>query len=52
MDIVNLIYGSSAISKSSLYIWKLSVYILLKPNLKDLGHYLASMGNEHNCVVA
>jgi len=25
---------------------------LLKPNLKDLGHYLASMGNEHNCVVA
>ena len=34
-DIGNLISGSSAFSKSSLYIWKFSVHILLKPRLKD-----------------
>ena len=31
MDITNLISGSSAFSKSSLYIWKFLVYILMKP---------------------
>ena len=31
----NFISGSSALSKSSLYIWKFSVHVLLKPNLKD-----------------
>ena len=36
MDVGNLISGSSAFSKSSLYIWKLSVHILLKPTPKDL----------------
>ena len=30
-DVGNLISGSSAFSKSSLNIWKFSVYILLKP---------------------
>ena len=35
-----LISGSSAFSKSSLYIWKFSVHILLKPNLKDFEHDL------------
>ena len=30
-DVGNLISGSSAFSKSSLYIWKFSVHILLKP---------------------
>ena len=39
----NLISGSSAFSKSSLYIWKFLVYVLLKPSLKDFEHYLASM---------
>ena len=43
MDVGNLISGSSAFSKSSLYIWKFSVHILLKPNLMDFEHYLASM---------
>ena len=43
MDIGNLISGSSAFSKSSLCIWKFSVPMLLKPVLKDLEHYLASM---------
>ena len=42
-DVGNLISGSSAFSKSSLYIWKFLVYILLKPSLKDFEHYLASM---------
>ena len=28
-------HGSSAFSKSSLYIWKFSVHILLKSSLKD-----------------
>ena len=35
MDVSNLISGSSAFSKSSLYIWKFSVHLLLKPSLKD-----------------
>ena len=47
----NLMSGSSAFSKSSLYIWNFSVHILLKPCLKDFEHYLASMWNECNCVV-
>ena len=42
-DISNLISGSSAFSKSSLYIWKFSGPILLKPSLKDFEHYFASM---------
>ena len=50
-DVGSLISGSSALSKSGLYIWKFSVHILLKPSFKDLEHYLASMWNEHNCVV-
>ena len=48
---LNLISGSSAFSKSNLYIWKFSVHVLLKPNLKDFEHYLASMWNEHSCGV-
>ena len=47
----NLISGSSAFSKCNLYIWKVSVHILLKPSLKDFEHYLASTWNECNCVV-
>ena len=42
-DVGDLISGSSAFSKSSLYIWKFSVHILLKPSLEDFEHYLASM---------
>ena len=34
-DVGNLTSGSSAFSKSSLYIWKFLVHILLKPSLKD-----------------
>ena len=32
-DVGNLISGSSAFSKSSLYIWKFLVHVLLKPSL-------------------
>ena len=39
----NLISSSSASLKPSLYIWKFSVYIPLKPSLKDFEHSLASM---------
>ena len=39
----NLISGSSAFSKSSLYIWKFLVDVLLKPSLKDFEYYLASI---------
>ena len=42
-DVGNLISGISAFSKSSLYIWKFSVHILLKSSLKDFEHYLASI---------
>ena len=38
-DVGDLISGSSAFSKSSLYIWKFTVHILLKPSLKDLVSY-------------
>ena len=51
VDVGNLISGSSAICKSSIYIWRLSVHILLKPSLKDFDHNLASMWNECNCMV-
>ena len=42
-DVGNLIFGSFAFLKSSLYIWKFLVHVLLKPSLKDVEHYLASM---------
>ena len=51
VDIGNLIFVSPAFSKSSLYIWKFSAHMLLKPSLKDFEHYLASMLNECNCEV-
>ena len=41
-DVGNLISGSSAFSKSSLY-WKFLVHILLKPSLKDFEHYRAGL---------
>ena len=49
MDVGNLMSGSSAFSKSSLYIWKFSV--LLKPCLKYFEYYLTNMRNECSCAV-
>ena len=42
-DVDNLISGSSAFSKYSLYIWKFSVHVLLKSSLKDFEHNSTSM---------
>ena len=39
-DVGNLISGSSAFSKTSLYIWKFTVHVFLKPGLEN---YFASM---------
>ena len=50
-DVGNLISGSSAFSKSSLNIWKFSVYVLWKPSLENFENYLASVWDECNCVV-
>ena len=51
VDVGNLISGSSACSKPSLYICKFLVHIFLKTSLKDFEHYFASMWNECNCTV-
>ena len=50
-DIGNLISGSSAFLKSSLNIWKFPVHVLLKPELENFEHYLASVWDECNCAV-
>ena len=43
MDVGNLIYGSSAFSKTSLNIWKFMVHTLLKPGLENFEHDFTSM---------
>ena len=47
---LTVISDSSAFSQSSLYIWKFSVHVRLKPSLKNFEHYLTSMWNKHNCI--
>ena len=42
-DVGNLISGSSAFSKSGLYIWKFSVRVLMKPSLENFEHYFGCM---------
>jgi len=37
----NLISGSSALSKTSLNIWKFSIHVLLKPSLENVEHDFA-----------
>ena len=39
VDVGNLTSGSSALSKTSLNIWKLTVHVLLKPGLENFEHY-------------
>ena len=43
MDVGNLIFGSSAFSKSSLNIWKFTVHVLQKPDLENFDHYFPSV---------
>ena len=50
MDVGNLISVSYAISKSSWYIWKFLVHVLLKSSLKDFEHNLASVWYEWSSV--
>ena len=50
-NVGNLISGSSVSLKSSLYIWKSSVHVLLKPSLKNFEHNIAIMWNGHNYMV-
>ena len=50
-NVGNLISGSFAFSKPTLYIWKFSFHVLLNPVLKDFEHNLTSMWNECNCLV-
>ena len=38
-NVGNLISGSSAFSKPSLYIWKFMVHVLLKPRLENFENY-------------
>ena len=42
VDFGNLISGSSTFSKSSLYIWKFLVNVLLKSSFQDFERYLVS----------
>ena len=42
-DVGNLVSGSSAFSKTSLYIWKFTVHVLLKPGLENFEHSFTSM---------
>ena len=50
-DVGNLISGSSAISKSSLNIWKFSVHVLLKPSMENFEHYFVSVWDKCSCAV-
>ena len=51
VDVGNLIFASSALSKSSLNIWKFTVHVLLKPGLENFEHYFTSVWDECNCAV-
>ena len=42
-DVGNLIYGSSAFSKSSFNTWRFMVHVLLKPGLDNFEHYFTSV---------
>ena len=51
VDVVNLISGSSAFSKTNLNIWKLMIQVLLKPGLKTFEYSFASMQDEGNFAI-
>ena len=51
-DVGSLISDSSAFSKSSLYVWKVKVHVLLKPGLENFERYFPSVRDECNFVVS
>ena len=42
-NVGNLISGSSSFCKTSLYIWKFMVHVLLKPGLESFEHYFTNV---------
>ena len=50
-DVVSLISGSSAFSKTSLNIWKFMGHILLKLGLENFEHYFDSAWDEYSCAI-
>ena len=50
-DVGNLIFGSSVLLKASLNIWKLTVYVLLKPGLENFKHYFTRRWDVCNCMI-
>ena len=51
VDVGNLIFGSSAFSKTILNIWKFTVHVLLMPGLENFERYVTSVCDECNCAV-
>ena len=51
MNVGNLISGSFAFFKPSLYIWKFLIQVLLKRSLKDFEHNLTTIRSKYNCSV-
>ena len=51
MGVDNLIFGFFVFSKSSLYIWKFSVHVLLKPGLENFDYFFASVWDDCNCAI-
>ena len=43
VNVGTLISGPSAFSKTSLNIWKFTIYVLLKPGLENFEHYFTSV---------
>ena len=52
LDVGSLISGSSAFTKTTLNIWKFTVYVLLKPGWRNFDHYFNSVWDECNYAVA
>ena len=50
-NVGNLISGSSAFSKSNMYMRMFFLLVLLKPSLKDFEYNLMSMQNKNSCAV-
>ena len=50
-DVGNLTSGSSAFSKTSLNIWKFTVYVLVRPGLENFKHHFTGVRNEFNDMV-